>query len=304
MQLVSDAATTSVGVVHGSSASTGVVQQPSSSTDSAENSNHLTDAIASLGQWFHPWDFIESAAVVNPLWRSESRYPLHPEVLWERWHDPNELIGVRFGHRTRYLLLDIDRGSLYHPFNNDLEINEILGALEEIGLVRYLPVISSRSQGLHLYFPLAAAVPTYKLACLVEQVLKQNDVAIAPGTLELFPNPKAWSDEGEGYSLFNAHRLPLQRGSYHCDIDGRPIHDCIRQFLQELETTATQQDTETLLAAIDGYKPKIRAYQPSSKRAKAWQSDLKGILREGWTGGAQTNRILGKVAEYGRVFLG
>jgi hypothetical protein len=80
------------------------------------------DPIAPLGRRLceifsqHPWDFIQAP---NPgphsatQWKTITDYPLRPRVLWAKWQDPDQLIGVRFNSQTRYGLLDIDAESPY-----------------------------------------------------------------------------------------------------------------------------------------------------------------------------------------------
>jgi hypothetical protein len=63
------------------------------------------DPIAPLGRRLceifgqHPWDFIQAP---NPgphsatQWKTITDYPLRPRVLWAKWQDPDQLIGVRF----------------------------------------------------------------------------------------------------------------------------------------------------------------------------------------------------------------
>jgi hypothetical protein len=61
----------------------------------------------------NPWDFIQAPApapTAKPQWKTVTDYPLRPRVLWAKWQDPDQLIGVRFNSQTRYGLLDIDAG--------------------------------------------------------------------------------------------------------------------------------------------------------------------------------------------------
>jgi hypothetical protein len=81
--------------------------------------------VSILGQQLHhlfgqqPWDFLEAPAPIpgqKPQWRTVTTYPLKPRSLWQRWQDPEVLIGVRFDSHTRYGLVDIDVNSPYcHP---------------------------------------------------------------------------------------------------------------------------------------------------------------------------------------------
>ena len=143
-----------------------------------------------------PWDFILSNAPKlpqgKPAWRTVTDYPLRPRVLWEHWQDPNQLIGVRFDDQTHYGLIDIDAGS---PYCTPEAIADIKAALETIGITRTLLLRSSWSNGLHLYIPLPEPVKTFDLAVTLQSCLTAQDLQIAKGTLEIFPNPKPYRSE-------------------------------------------------------------------------------------------------------------
>ena len=112
----------------------------------------------------------------KPEWKTESRYPMKSRVLYHRWADPTEILGVRFDHKTEYGLLDIDVTSPYHPNQNPEAIAELRIALETIGITRTFLVRSSWSDGLHLYFPLDGAVNTFNLAVAVKFCLQTQGV--------------------------------------------------------------------------------------------------------------------------------
>jgi hypothetical protein len=63
------------------------------------------------------------------------------------------LYGVRFGPTTRYCVLDVDKGSAYHPTRDRFAWRRLVAALEVLGLVQAVLCTSSYSGGLHLYFP-------------------------------------------------------------------------------------------------------------------------------------------------------
>ncbi|MGG6269171.1 hypothetical protein ACQ4M3_26240 [Leptolyngbya sp. AN03gr2] len=56
-------------------------------------------------------------------------------MLWQKRQE-DELIGVRFGSKTQYALIDIDRGSAYHLVQNPESLPLIQAALETIGIHR------------------------------------------------------------------------------------------------------------------------------------------------------------------------
>ncbi len=127
--------------------------------------------------------------------------------------DGGRLLGVRFGSETKYLLLDIDAGSPYHPVKGDrLAIHRIRAALERLGLCESLAVTSSYSGGIHLYFPFGIEIESWVIASAAAHMMALSGITVEPGTLEIFPNVRTFEDGRP--SLFNGHRLPLQPGSY------------------------------------------------------------------------------------------
>ena len=143
----------------------------------------------------------------RPDWKTEDRHPLSDRLLQEGAY----LYGVRFGKQADYLMLDIDAGSLYHPHRDRFAIPRLLAALEPLGLVETVAVTSSYSGGIHLYLPFQKAQETWAIAQVVSTLLANAGFKLKAGQLELFPNPKPYS---EAPSLYAAHRLPLQAGSY------------------------------------------------------------------------------------------
>ncbi len=102
--------------------------------------------------------------------------------------------------------IDIDRDSPHHPGQTPSALATLRLALETIGLYRTVLIRSSHSEGLHLYIPLPAAVPTFGLACALKQCLEAQGFTLAPGQFEIFPNCKSYAIPGS-YTEYNAHRL-------------------------------------------------------------------------------------------------
>lgn len=255
---------------------------------------------ALLCQMFpYRWTWIEALNTVNrPQWRTETRYGLSPFQLWDKWSDPALLVGVSFGPKTAYGLLDIDARSPYHG-----DLRPITDALEDIGINATVLVQSSNRGGHHLYYFLPQAVSSFELACVVRWALHRAGMEIKDGHIEQFPNTKAYDAQ------FKAHRLPLQPdgGSYLLDKDGVPYCDRISELHRLAQATAQAQDVETLLEAMPAAKSWWKAKQRRSAKVEAslaaWRRDLETAMLEGWTGPGQTNELLGKIATYGRVFL-
>jgi hypothetical protein len=271
--------------------------------------------VSILGQQLHrlfgqqPWDFLEAPAPIpgqKPQWRTVTTYPLKPRILWQRWQDPEILIGVRFDSHTRYGLVDIDVNS---PYCHPQAIAQIRAALETIGLVRTLLIRSSHSGGLHLYLPLPELVKTFDLAVALHHCLSAQGFAIASGTLEIFPNPKPYGVEKIIH--YNGHRLPLQPGSGSCLLDEElnPIGDrpgqtsCTSGTLLPL-----QQDLDELRHALkigrDNHRKRGQQQRQRSPRCQTWRQDLETDIADGWSGPGQTNHLLKTIACHGHVFLG
>jgi hypothetical protein len=248
----------------------------------------------------YSWKFIYAKNVdrtSKPEWKTETRYPITGRRLYDYWTDPDTLIGVRFDNQTEYALIDIDKGSPYHPNNNNEKFKTVLQALEDIGLVRPLIVQSSHSEGLHIYYPFWQEVPSFGIACAIKASLQKNNCEIASGVIETFPNTKKYDSE------YNGHRLPLQTGSYLLDNDLQIIGRDLNQFVETWLTVQEQQDIDLLKQAISEAKAN---YQPPKDNRKTiqWREDLEKQIEAGWTGKGQSNQLLYYMGKYARVFMG
>jgi hypothetical protein len=266
------------------------------------NTLTTTELAAQTFASFFPysWNFIYAKNIdrtSKPEWKTETRYPITGRRLYDYWADNETLIGVRFGNQTEYVLLDIDKGSPYHPNNNHEKFKTVLQALEEIGLVRPLIVQSSHSEGLHIYYPLWQEVPSFGIACAIKACLQNHNCEIAAGVIESFPNTKKYDSE------YNGHRLPLQTGSYLLDNDLQIIGRDLNQFVETWLTVQEQQDLDLLKQAIAEAKAN---YQPPKDNRKTiqWREDLEKQIQQGWTGQGQSNQLLYLMGKYARVFLG
>ncbi len=253
------------------------------------------------------WQAIVAPNQPSPDWETLTKHPLRPRTLWAKWQDSARLVGVRFRDMTFYALLDIDFGSVYC---NAASIREIRYALETIGITRTILIRSSYSGGFHLYIPLGVQVPTFGLASAIKQTLEAQGLTVALGTLEVFPNCKAYAIPGT-FSEYNAHRLPLQPASGSCLLDG----DCqpeaygdgyngLREFFQRWEVAASSQDMDLLRQAIAQARlSKKKRNTKNREIVTEWEADLKREIEEGWTDHGQTNHLLKTIACYGLVFL-
>ena len=243
----------------------------------------------------HRYDFLyaDHAPQQRPDWRTEHRYPLSDRLI-EQGH---QLFGVRFGKTTRYALLDIDSGSPYHPQRDPQAIARLVAALEPLGITAYVACTSSYSGGLHLYFPFQTAQSSQRLAHAIKTQIHHAGFTLVPGQLELFPNPKPYS---QVLTLFNGHRLPLQAGSYLLNADFYPVWTSRDRFMAQWHHCTAQNDV-TAAALRKVLKQQRRQYVMSGK-ANKFLNDLNAEIEPGWTGRGQTNHLLGRIALRTYVF--
>jgi hypothetical protein len=228
--------------------------------------------------------------LLNGTWQtlktqSGKKVPLTLKAI-ERAYRLDQILGKRFGLLTNYLMLDIDAGSLYHPRNSGLQ--PILDAIEQLGLCRCLIIQSSDSTGIHLYFPLSAAVNSWALANAAHSVLSAAGIQITGGQCELFPNKKAIGAQ------HNGHRLPLQQGSYLLDDDYAIVSNSKADFLQQWQLAASGQDTDALTQAI-------AAKAPLPTQRRAYTGALPPIS---WTAFGDSNEVMKALVNYGDRYLG
>jgi hypothetical protein len=157
------------------------------------------------------WKTAENKATGQPI-------PITAKRIEKALLDPFWEIGKRFAGQTNYCMVDIDRGSPFHPWNNGQAFASLLGCLEELGLTRPVMVRSSASCGMHLYYPLAQLSRTWEVATRLDQHVRQAGYTPTPGQLEVFPNVK-----GKDVA-YNPHRLPMQSaGSGLVDMGGEML---------------------------------------------------------------------------------
>lgn len=250
--------------------------------------------------WPHRWDWIWAAPVNpgdKPKWHTESKFPLSDRQI----EDPSKLLGVRFGSETCYLMLDIDRGSPYHPRRDPLALGRIKAALESLDLVDCVIVSSSYSGGIHVYFPWFGALPSWQIAGAAEYFLNRRGFLIQPGILELFPNPRPWVDGGE-QGMFNGHRLPMQSGSYILDKDFCPMWSERETFVKHWERAALRNAPRKDQVKWAAEKSQTRRKRSLTFKAQKFLNDLNQDIEPGWTARGQTNALIGRLALRAYVF--
>jgi len=266
----------------------------------------------------HGWDFILKETPESN-WKTIKKYKLTEQKCWYKYTDPEKILGLRFGTKTRHGLCDIDLGSIHDPREQEKSLDKIKEELEKWGITRIFFIQSSFNYGLHFYFFFDRLVNTFRLACVLNKVIEDAGLEVKRGQLETFPNTKRYN------SLFNGHRLPLQQGSYLLDKDYIPYSDRLEDFISAADWSAEGNDTDLLESrleeAYDWFKVKKnqeRVYEPTPEdkefveQVKYAQQEIKeGFLNsirleveQGFTGNGETNDLLLTIAKLGRILYG
>lgn len=283
-----------------------------------------TDLTIQYAQLFNHNDFgfITALNQPKPNWTTNIARPLNIAELIRLYNDTDKLIGVGFGKKTKYAMIDIDINSVQHPRNSEAEFKKVLNSLERVGLVRYIVLQSSVSGGIHIYFPLPSEYNTYHVAALIQTTLIDAGFKIANGQSEIFPNCKSYASTPGEYIHYKRHRLPLQpaSGSYLLTDDGlnpqslfATVESQLGAFMNQWNIAAAGQDQQRLERelpiAYSKYidrknKMKYRDIDKKSTRAEEWEADLDLITQTvGWIGHGQTYFMLVQFLKKGVVFL-
>ena len=165
-----------------------------------------------------------------------------PGRIQRALNDPFWEVGKSFAGQTNYAMIDIDRGSPFHPWNDGQAFGTLLGTLENIGLTRPVMVRSSASCGMHLYYPLAQLTRTWEVATRLDQHVRQAGYTPTPGQLEVFPNIKPKD------VAYNPHRLPMQSaGSGLVDAGGEMVPGA-KNLASFLDSWAWARESNVLAA--------------------------------------------------------
>jgi hypothetical protein len=283
----------------------------------------LPPHLLQLTKLFHlGFNFITADNIPEPNWRTNRKYPLNQGEFVKLYTDALSLLGVSFGNKTRYVMLDIDIDSPYHPRNNPQAYARLLATLEQIELVSPVPIRSSHSGGIHIYYFFPRPVSTFRLAALIRVTLINAKFLIKNGQIEIFPNTKAYSEDRKKPSYYKAHRLPLQPDSGACLLDqwgdelicvANLTHEGqLGMFLAAADKSAAANDIQWIESkfawAYELFKKHIAKYQHHSSNysevAQDWKENLELSFEIGWTDYHQTNDILPLFVCYGIVFEG
>ena len=252
-----------------------------------------------LSLWPHRYDYIQAehpAPGDKPDWSTERRHPLSDRLI----RQGSYLYGVRFGKLTHYCMLDIDIDSAYHPRQDPFAFQRMQEALEPLGLVRSIICTSSYSKGIHLYFPFEEEKFSWKIAAAVTTLLENQGYKIAPGQLEVFPNLKPYLPEGAP-TLYNAHRLPMQAGSYLLNEALEPIWSSQERFVSQWQIAQAKNDIDAATLELLLKQSRRVRYRITTKADK-FLNDLNAEIELGWTGSHQTNHIIGRIAMRSYIF--
>ena len=258
---------------------------------------------------FNAWQFLQAPvpkAHQKPDWKAVTAYPIARRLAYR-----GKLIAIRPKTYTQFLVLDLDALSRYHPKQNPYAIPQLQQALEDrLGLVTCIPIRSSDSRGIHLWYWFKDEQNAYRLAEAVAIVLKEAGFILQAGHLETFPNRKAWidSDNPDDWSQYHAIRLPLlEPGSYLLDAHNdyepllHPLLDQRHEFLRLIEHCQRRNDlTSERIEAILATQPK--QFQKVSVSGNQYLNDLLDKVRDGWDGHGQTNQLLFDVTRLIRIF--
>ena len=232
----------------------------------------------------------------RPDWKTESRHPLSDRLIQQGSY----LYGVRFGPTTRYILLDIDKCSIYHPSRDRFAWKRLLAALESLGLVQAVLCTSSYSGGMHLYIPFQTEQKTWEIALVVKTLLENAGFKLTPGQLEVFPNCKPYNPHGEP-SHYNGHRLPMQAGSYLLNDDLQMIWGDQATFVRQWQFAQKRNSIDAKRLDRLLKVARRRQYHITHKADK-FLNDLNTEIERGWTGPGQTNRLLGRITLRSFIF--
>jgi hypothetical protein len=266
----------------------------------------------------HGWDFILKETTESN-WKTVKKFKLTEQKCWYKYTDQEQIIGLRFGTETKYGLYDIDWGSIHDPREQEKSLNLLKAELEEWGIVSFVLLQSSESQGLHLYFFLDRPINTFRLACVMNKAAVDAGLEIKRGQLETFPNTKRFN------SRFNGHRLPLQQGSYLLDKDYVPYSSRLKDFLDAVDWSAARNDTDLLESRLESVyewfkaqKNQERVYNPTPEDKdfieqvdyaqreikEGFLNQIRIAIEQGFTGEGETNELLLTIAKLGRIFYG
>ena len=253
------------------------------------------------------WIYADAPSLGSSIeWETIKKFPLSPVEQWTLHQDSSCIIGMRPEKTTLWGIIDIDATSKYHPNRDPTALETIQSALEDIGLCRTLINQSSHNGGLHIYVPLPEPTSSFGMAVALKYALEAAGIQLRSGQCETFPNPKRYVPQGQGFSVYNGIRMPMQpeTGFVALDDDLNPLSWTLDDWLDAFDTLAQQQDLERLHRAITDaeHNHRIRGHR-NPQSLDSWSERI-ATEKLGWSGPGQTNDKLKIFACEARVFLG
>jgi hypothetical protein len=272
-----------------------------------------------LYQWIHAPNSYRSGQAGKPDYSTQKAHPIEPRALADRYFDPAQLVGLRFGTSTQWAGFDIDAGSLLNPLAPPpkltsraaaANLTRLKDAAERHGLVSPTFRRSSHQGGLWLMWQFPAALRSIEIATLLRVIAEDAGFTLQGGQLEAFPNVKPFQNTANprNFTQFKAYRLPMQpeTGDMVLDDDLEPVSDRLEVLLDHLTFTASRIDLNAVqracaLAYAD-HVQRLATRWKSKKTALAdWIAELERITAQGFTAHHQTNDLLGKIACLGII---
>ena len=138
-------------------------------------------------------------------------------------------------------------------------------------------------------YPSRPAVLEWQSA--LKYALEAAGIQLRSGQCETFPNPKRYVPQGQGFSVYNGIRMPMQpeTGFVPLDDDLNPLPWTLDDWLDAFDTLAQQQDLERLHRAIADaeHNHRIRGHR-NPQSLDSWSERI-AIEKLGWSGPGQTN---------------
>ena len=144
---------------------------------------------------------------------------------------PGGYFSVAPDNSTTWIIIDIDKNSIYHPsISGEHALEPVLNAAKKCGLNREILFRSSWSQGFHVLYPLKEPVRSKKAAKMMRESFLREGLLVRDGILEVYPNDAQTN-------LFKVIRAPLSGNGNSFWLDGLDMWnddlDIFRQiFLQ------------------------------------------------------------------------
>ncbi|MBI3590795.1 MAG: hypothetical protein HY094_05385 [Candidatus Melainabacteria bacterium] len=200
----------------------------------------------------------------------------------------------RFGKYTRYFAIDIDNEPENKYYNIET-IHKILEITKNIGAP--LLMQSSYSKGWHLRWYFTESIKTWDVAIYIHNLFTENGFVISDGKFELYPNRKS-----EPHALYRGLRLPCQKGSALLSLeDGRVVASPDED--PEIFIIHWAEEVRKNLIDISSLEF-LNEKKYSNPNTQGWYERCLKAKEVGFTGPSQTNKLLGAVADYYRVFNG